>query len=208
MKVNIQVKGIVPAEQRLASMGNRVKDGRPVFKAVVYNLLLSERRRFQTRGNGRSPKLDPATIRAKARKGQSPAVLEAAGGLKRALTQAHAPRPDSAHSQPGELRFGLEPRGVAYYGKFHQKGAGVPKRTLFSVTPTQRAVIRGKLRAYLVHGTVYTHGATRPASPRPEDSRDRDRHRRRWRRHRAGRPGGPPDLDGRRTSSPQNDARE
>ena len=159
MRMLVSTRGLEEAQRTLIQAGDRFKDGRPVFKVIAYDLLQIERRRFQTANNGRWKKLDPATIRQKARRGQPTAALQATGTLMRALTQPHAPG-QQVTLKPEELRFGLTPNGAAFYGRFHQKGQGVPKRILFSITPPQRASIKGKIRAYLVHGDVLAHGAT------------------------------------------------
>lgn len=138
---------------RLDSVGRRMVDARPAFRTIARDLMAGERQRFDTEGFGRWPRLDPDTIRRKRRSGQSDRVLEASGRLRRALTSPGAPgqRLDIDRDQ---LRFGLQPNGAAYYGRFHQVGKGVPKRRVVGVTPRQRVKISGNLRDWILTGNA------------------------------------------------------
>lgn len=150
MRVTFDVKGLRPATARLEGVADRIEDPRPVFEAIARDLTVDERRRFDTQGFGQWPKLDPATIRRKLRKHQDPRILHATGTLERALTSLGAPGQRLEISRT-QLRFGLEPVGAAYYGRFHQTGRGVPKRLVISVTPRQRIEISDHFRTFILN---------------------------------------------------------
>jgi hypothetical protein len=152
MRVNVSVTGVGPQALRLRNLSARMLDARPVFPAVARILMADERARFDTRGFGRWPALDPDTIRRKHARGQSERVLQATGRLKAALTVMHAPG-QRLDIDRLELRFGIDRQGDAYYGQFHQGGHGVPKRTIISVTPRLRTQISGRVRQFVVRGT-------------------------------------------------------
>jgi phage gpG-like protein len=151
VRVNLTAN-TTPAVARLTGIGDRVIDVAPAFRTIARGLMADERRRFDTGGYGTWPVLDPVTVRAKAAKGHSPRILEATGTLRRALTVEHAPGQRLEIGRT-EMTFGLATNGAAYYGRFHQKGAGVPKRTVISVTPRQRTEISDRVRSFILHTT-------------------------------------------------------
>jgi hypothetical protein len=152
VKVTIQVSGADSAGRHMRDLGDRLLDARPVFLDIVKSTILpAERRRFDSSGFGRWPRLDPDTIRRKSRRGQPQRILEATGTLKRALTVLGASGQRLA-IRPNELRFGLTPNGAAYYGRFHQLGKGNPKRVVIGVQNHDRAVISQRVRGFIVKG--------------------------------------------------------
>lgn len=150
MRLALTVRGVDHAATHVIGIGERAVDARPAFEVIARDLMSDERRRFDSDGFGTWPKLDPDTIRRKRARNLSEQTLQATGALRRALTQKSAPgqRLEIGRSQ---MRFGLQPSGAAYYGKFHQQGKGVPKRLVIAVTPRQRTQITSKVRAFIVH---------------------------------------------------------
>lgn len=138
MQVDIVVRGIDQERQLLGRLARRLDDGRPQLLGLVDELIAAERQRFAGVGI-KWRKLGPRT----AREGRRPLVLT--GALMRSLTvRGH---PDQiVELRPGQLRFGTR----IYYARFHQKGIGVPKRTVVGLTRIQRKSVVDELRDLLV----------------------------------------------------------
>ena len=130
---------------RLRHLGDRAGATGEFFRRVARLLLDQHRERFL-----RSPwlPLDPDTVRRKARQGQDPRILRVTGTLERALTVWGAPG-QKLQITPDELVFGLEQSGAAYYGVFHQRGEGVPKREVVKATQATRRRVAEALRDHL-----------------------------------------------------------
>jgi phage gpG-like protein len=130
-------------EALLDRLTRRLDDDRPQLLRLVDQLLEAERERFAGRG-ARWRKLAPSTVKQKRRDGD-PRPMIHSGRTMRSLTVRGNPdqriviRRDS-------LTFGTR----VYYARFHQKGKGVPKRTLVGLTRVQKQGVASELRRLLL----------------------------------------------------------
>lgn len=144
MRIDLTVKGDEVAAERLRHFAANAEEARPFFQTVSRILMDETGDRFRRRGPGWDP-LDRDTIRQKAKVGKGQAgILRLTGALYRALTRFRAPgqRLDIGDT---ELVFGLDRKGVAYYGAFHQTGKGVPQRRFLKKTARTKRRIREAL---------------------------------------------------------------
>jgi phage gpG-like protein len=156
--MNVSVRGDQELAAKLDALGARATNAKPMLENVLDDLLADERDRFSSNGYGRWKPLKPSTVRAKrrSRSAQTQAnatrPLEATGRLRDALTQRGAPG-QLLRITDTSARFGIAQRGSVYYGRFHQKGIGVPKRVVLQATPKRRKAIRQRVRDWIINGT-------------------------------------------------------
>jgi hypothetical protein len=133
VRAEIRVLGEKKAAMRFRDMAVAAENNSSFFRAAARILMRATAQRFSA-----SPwvPLDKETIRQTARKGRDIRVLRATHTLEHALTMWGAPG-QKLEITDDELTFGLTPNGAAYYGRFHQTGASVPKRKLLSVEGAQ-----------------------------------------------------------------------
>lgn len=144
MQIDVVVRGDRQAAELVGRLSRRLADGRPQLLGLVDKLLHAERERFAGRG-ARWRRLAPATIRAKAREGHDPRTLVLTGELMRSLT-IRGYRHQIIEVRPGQLRFGTR----LWYAKFHNRGLGVPRRTVVGLTRVQRKDVVAELRRLLI----------------------------------------------------------
>jgi phage gpG-like protein len=142
VRFELSTVGDKQAARRLASLGERAARSRPILEDIADELIQAERRQFRS-GAGWAPLA--ASTRARKRRQNLPGkVLHATGDLERALTRRNAPGQLLVFNRH-EVRFGIKGgRSPAYYGRFHQKGRGVPKRVVVPAptAQTRRALAR------------------------------------------------------------------
>lgn len=143
MQVDVDVRER-EASALLSKLGRRLDDGRPQLVGLVDTLIRAQQDRFAGRGGARWRKLSARTIREHAEHGRGPQPLVFTGRLMRSLTRRGAPE-QQITVRPGELRFGTR----VWYARFHQKGEGVPRRTVVGATRTVRARLVEELRRLL-----------------------------------------------------------
>lgn len=128
MQVDVTVRGDQEAARLCDRLSRRLFDGSPQFRGIVDLLLESQAERFAGRGT-RWRKLSRSTIR---REGpHRPLVLT--GLLMRSLTVPSA-RGQILRITPSTLTFGTR----IFYARFHQKGEGVPRRTVVGLSKPQK----------------------------------------------------------------------
>lgn len=135
MRFELHTVGDKQAARRLSMLGDRADRSRPMLEEIADELIAGERRQFRT-GAGWPPLA--ASTRERKRRQHLPAkVLHASGDLERALTTRRAPGQLLVFSRH-QVRFGIKGgRAPAYYGRFHQKGKGVPKRIVVPAPTAQ-----------------------------------------------------------------------
>lgn len=139
MKFELHTVGDKQAARRLSRLGARAQRSRPLLEEIVDELIEAERRHFRA---GRFTPLAASTRERKRRQRLPMRVLEASGGMKRALTVEGAPGQLIVYRRHS-VRFGVKGgRSPAYMARFHQKGRGVPKRI---VVPKPTAQTRRRL---------------------------------------------------------------
>lgn len=146
MRITLTEKGTGIAAGRLRDLAHRSEDATEVFGKIARLLMRDEAERFS---RSRWTPLDPDTVRQKAKAKRDPRILRATGRLRAALTVWGFPG-QRLDIGPDELVFGLDDQGPAYYGKFHQRGEGVPKRTIVQATPNTRREVREALLDHLL----------------------------------------------------------
>lgn len=129
MRVLFDVDGAAAAHAHLEGVADRLEDISPAEAAVGNVMMRAMDQRWRSRGHGLWRKLDPDTV---ARKGHG-RVLEDSGRSRRALTVKGAPG-QRLESDPDEIRLGVG-RSL-FFLRFHHKGMSNPKRTIFSLRPT------------------------------------------------------------------------
>jgi phage gpG-like protein len=119
--------------------GDRAVDARPAFEDIADMFRRTEKRRFDTRGDGTWQPLAASTTRQKLQsrnptiRANAGRILVATGLLERSLTDKGAPEHLSI-VQPQSLVFG----SLVEYGGYHQKGEGVPVRKPLGFTEAAR----------------------------------------------------------------------
>lgn len=141
MRVDVEVRGDREASELVSRLARRMEDGRPALRGLVDLILEAEQERFAGRGQ-RWKRLAASTLRRKKGRGR-PLVLT--GELMRSLTVRGAPE-QLVTITPRSLRFGTR----VYYARFHQKGRGVPRRTVVGVTRVQKQSLVAELRRVLL----------------------------------------------------------
>jgi hypothetical protein len=136
MRIDVEETGARQAARRQTKISEHALDLRPALSDIVDKALIpAERRQFAT-GAGWRP-LAASTRARKRRQGLPSRVMRAAGKLERVLTVRGAAG-QLVDIDRTSVTFGIKGgRSDAYYGRFHQKGKGVPKRVVVP-KPTRR----------------------------------------------------------------------
>lgn len=135
--IELSERGSREAAENLRGIGRRAMNARPVWDKLARWIMSYDAGRF--RAQPWKP-LDADTVRQKGNK----RILRLTGTLERALTIWHAPG-QTLDIEDDAMRFGLDPRGVAYYGAFHQLGKGVPVRKVLDLPPRAASRRAGEL---------------------------------------------------------------
>lgn len=133
----------------LDSIAGRGADARPAWPTIFKLMQADTEDRFDHDGKGLWKPLAEITKETKARKNQDPRIMRATGALERSLI---ADRTRGAIRK--KSRYQLVYGSKVFYARFHQSGAGVPKRELVLVTPTLSRAITRTLEQYVVKGTL------------------------------------------------------
>jgi phage gpG-like protein len=144
MRVDVTVRGDRPTVALLDRLGRRMADGTPALRGLVDLLLEAQAERFAGRGQ-RWRRLARSTLRIHREHGRGPQPLVLTGELMRSLT-IRGYRGQVVQLTPVSLRFGTR----VWYAKFHQRGAGVPKRAVVGLTRLQKRSVVEELRRLLV----------------------------------------------------------
>jgi hypothetical protein len=150
LRGDVLVRGDEAAEASLRDLARNATDSRRFLRKAAAVLMRKSRERWDRNGYGWKP-LDRDTLRRKAKRGQSSRPLRATGLLSKALTQWKAPG-QRLDFGPDLLVFGLKRTGVAFYGRFHQGGDGVPRRRVLAMTRATREELRQALLDHLLPG--------------------------------------------------------
>jgi phage gpG-like protein len=141
VQIDVEVRAKEPGAL-LHKLSGRLE--RPQLVGLIDTLVQAQQDRFAGRAGARWRKLAASTVREHARHGRGPQPLVLTGRLMRSLTQRGAPG-QQITIRPGELRFGTR----VWYARFHQKGQGVPRRTVVGATRVLRARLVDELRRLL-----------------------------------------------------------
>lgn len=143
LDVDVRVSGDKEAAALADRLAGRLSDGTPALRGLVDTLLEAQAERFVARGVTWKP--TAASTRARdARGGRDPRLMVLTGALLRSLTVRGA-RGQVVRITATSLRFGTR----IYYARFHQRGDGVPKRTVVGLTRLQRNAVVTELRQLL-----------------------------------------------------------
>lgn len=146
LDIDIDIVGVRERTSQLDELAAGLLDLRPAFERIAGHMLARGRERFATRPGW--PPLDPDTLERKAELGQPSTPLVATGRLLAALTRRGG-RGQRLQIDRNRLAFGLLPNGAAYHGKFHQQGAGVPRRTILDFDSRDHAAAVQAVRDHL-----------------------------------------------------------
>ena len=152
--LDLEQRGATEAAARVNRLADNYNDSYGFFLKVEQIFLKQSRARWSRNGYGWKP-LDADTIRQKAKKHQSGGILRATGALEKALTVWKAPGQKRYFG--GEfflwgLLIGGSKGRDAFYGHFHQKGKGVPKREVLKATQATRRNVKKALEEHLMEG--------------------------------------------------------
>lgn len=151
MRLDVTEIGADKIRGDLSRLAERGRDPRPALAEILGIIRGANKRQFQTGKGWR--RLDADTLRNKKRKGQTRGVLRATGALERALTEPNAPG-SFTRVRYNTLVFGLSGRGSVFYGAFHDKGKGVPRRRLTLLRKPDRDRSKDVLRTFLLTGVA------------------------------------------------------
>ena len=131
---------VVDLEQLLDDMAEKAGDLSDAWPKVGQWWRARQITVFTTANRGAWPTRDPDTQKI------GRGLMIRTGALQRAASQ---PRP--LHASPTTARFGMKPGGPAYYGLFHQMGAGVPVRQVVPpLTPAEGSEVVEILRDHIL----------------------------------------------------------
>jgi phage gpG-like protein len=147
VRLEVKVSGDEQAKRRFARIAHKAERTRPAMEQVADELLQGERAKW------RNPGWVPLAVstRERTRRQQLPEKpLRATGRLERALTVKQAPG-QHLDIRDREVVFGLKGgRSDAFYGRFHQRGKGVPKREVLVVSTRTRQRIVNAIEHHLL----------------------------------------------------------
>lgn len=119
-----------------------------MFNAIAEELMIGEAKQFRSKA-GWAP-LEESTKERKHRQGHDVSIMRETGAIERALTVRAAPGQRLDISRR-ELVFGLKGgRSEAFYGRFHQRGKGVPKRRVVVMSRQTKRRTAQLVRRHLV----------------------------------------------------------
>lgn len=143
MRFTVEAVGVWRQKRRLQSVSDRMRDMRPVGDEILDALADAERRHFRRKP---WPPLARSTRARKARQGLSHRPMYATGLLDRTLSNVSATsKGNGLLTRRGKtsVTFGIKGgRADIFYGRFHQRGTGVPKRV---VIPKPSALTRAEI---------------------------------------------------------------
>jgi phage gpG-like protein len=154
VRLELDVFGDKQIDRELLRFAERAVDARPLWNHLIIQLRALEEEQFTSQGERASGgwlELAESTIARKAAKGrEDPSrILYDTGALMHSVTDADG---DNAVrlSTPDYMIFGT----TVPYGRFHQRGEGVPRRRFLELTEHDRGdmFVRGAHR-FLVTGT-------------------------------------------------------
>lgn len=151
MRVTLTPIGDDVVQGSLKGLAARAGDPRPALEKVVEILRAGEKRQFQSGRGWR--KLSSETVRIKKAAGQNNGILRASGVLEDALTRPGAPG-SLVKVRRGSLLFGISTNrsSPAFYGRFHQVGASVPRRRVVRLVKQDREAAKTVITGYLQSG--------------------------------------------------------
>lgn len=130
----------VDLEQLLGDMADKAGDLTGAWPKVGSWWRARQLSVFATGNRGAWPTRDPDT------KKMGRGLMIRTGALQRAASQ-----PKPLYSSASSARFGMTPGGPAYYGLFHQTGAGVPVRQVVPpLTPSEATEIVEIIRDHIM----------------------------------------------------------
>lgn len=121
-----------------------------MLERIADELIEAEERHWRSGAGWRGKPLAQSTRERKRRQRLPSKVLRETGGLEFALVVRGAPG-QLLEFNRHEVRFGIKGgRSPVYYGRFHQKGRGVPKRIIVpEPTARTRKALAGVVRVHL-----------------------------------------------------------
>lgn len=146
MRFILDVNGADSAARHIREIAHRAESPRQFFVEAAQMIVRDNKQLWQH--NAWSP-LDPDTVRRKASQNQPRQTLRATGTLERALTVWRAPG-QKFEVDRNKMTIGLEPRGVASYGQYHQSGQGNPRRKILEMSRSTKDRVLKTLLSYLV----------------------------------------------------------
>ena len=148
--VVVEVEGDKVAAERIAAVGKRAENVRPVKPDLDALFRQDEEQRFTLNGPGWLP-LKESTEALKEAQGWEAGILRRTGELERSLTSALAGEGLELSLMEGggsTLAFGTS----VPYARYHQYGLGVPKRELIDLSPRTIERMTETAQAYIVEG--------------------------------------------------------
>jgi hypothetical protein len=145
LQVDVTLTGTRRSTELFERLESNLRDDKQLL-SIVDTLIDAQQDRFAGRGV-RWKRLSPSSLRQHAKEGVGPQPLVLTGALRDSLTRKGDPNM-RVELRPGNLRFGSR----IFYARFHQKGKGVPRRTVVGVPKETRPVLATKLAAFLMDG--------------------------------------------------------
>lgn len=158
MKLVIDSLGDQVVARKLLAIADRAVDVEPAMRSISDQIMLSERKQFDSQGgygSGGWEPLAPSTVRTKARRGLDPRILRATGDLAESLTN----RGGANLSIP--RHDGLDFGSTVPYARFHQQGNGVPVRKPAQFPERDRRAWAKTLQRFVIEGDTGRGGLFR-----------------------------------------------
>lgn len=149
-RFEVHTTGAVEGARRLQAIGGRGADARPAWPLVFEQLSHDVEERFRTRGGETKwQPLAPSTVASKARKNEDPRIMRASNALYTSLTIPRGKK-SLRRKAKTQARHGT----TLFYARFHQYGAGVPKRPVLDVSERLEKSIAETLELFVAKGQL------------------------------------------------------
>lgn len=146
LRVDVAVTGNERSIELLDRLHSNLENGSGQLLSLVDSVIEAQQARFGGKGV-RWRKLAAVTLRKHREEGAGTQPLVLTGALRDSLTERGNPNM-RVELRPGTLRFGSR----VFYAEFHQKGKGVPRRTVVGLSKDQRSDVVNQLRSFLMEG--------------------------------------------------------
>lgn len=146
-RVTFTFYGEAQIDRTLETMAGRVEDATPIWDALADRFLDDERRQFDSEGgfgSGRWSPLSPAYAAWKAVHFPGAGILVRTGDLRASLTEG----PQVRAITPSSMAIG----SAVPYGRYHQRGDGVPRRRPVELPESERREWVKRLQRFVVTG--------------------------------------------------------
>lgn len=153
VRITIDAFGEKVIDRQLLRFEERAVNARPVLLKIRQDIMLSEKKLFDSEGasgpEGRWPALADSTVARKASQNLDPRILHATLDLEKSLTQLGS-KGSKKEITTNQLIYGT----TLPYAKYHKGGNVIPRRMPVILTDMLKRTIMKRVQTFVVKGTV------------------------------------------------------